>query len=105
MYINLYMPAKDQSIMSLSIMVEIFVQLLVGALCLIVFCIQAVMDTPDRCAWQVGLQVKRETTVLQNQMHPSQQKDFSPLLSSTKLLCARGYTHIEIIPDSISETA
>ncbi len=37
-------------------MVEIFVQPLVGALCLIVFHIQAVMDSPDHCAWQLGLQ-------------------------------------------------
>ncbi len=38
-------------------MVEIFVQPLVGALCLIVFHIQAVMDSPDHCAWQLDLQV------------------------------------------------
>ena len=38
-------------------MVEIFVQPLVGALCLIVFHIQAVMDFPDHFAWQLGLQV------------------------------------------------
>ena len=38
-------------------MVEIFVQPLVGALCLIVFHIQAVMDSPDNCAWQLGFQV------------------------------------------------
>ncbi len=38
-------------------MVEIFVQPLVGALCLIVFHIQAVMDSPDHFAWQLGLQV------------------------------------------------
>jgi hypothetical protein len=38
-------------------MVEIFVHTLVGALCLIVFHIQAVMDSPDHCAWQLGLQV------------------------------------------------
>ncbi len=38
-------------------MVEILVQPLVGALCLIVFHIQAVMDSPDHCAWQLGLQV------------------------------------------------
>jgi hypothetical protein len=38
-------------------MVEIFVQPLVGVLCLIVFHIQAVMDSPDLCAWQLGLQV------------------------------------------------
>ncbi len=38
-------------------MVEIFVQPLVGALCLIVFHIQAVMDSPDHCAWILGLQV------------------------------------------------
>ena len=38
-------------------MVEIFVQPLVGALCLIVFHIQVVMYSPDHCAWQLGLQV------------------------------------------------
>jgi hypothetical protein len=51
-------PAKDNSI--ISIMVEISVQPLVGALYLIVFHIQAVMDSPDHCAWhrwQLGLQV------------------------------------------------
>jgi hypothetical protein len=41
----------------ISIMVEIFAQPLVGALCLIVFHIQAVIDSPDHCAWQLGLQV------------------------------------------------
>ncbi len=45
------------SFMINSIMVEIFVQPLVGPLCLIVFHIQAVMDPPDYCAWQLGLQV------------------------------------------------
>jgi hypothetical protein len=48
-------PAKDNSV--ISIMVEIFIHPLVGALCLIVFHIQAVMDSPDHCAWQLGLQV------------------------------------------------
>ncbi len=38
-------------------MVEIFEQALVGALGLIVFHIQAVMDSPDHFAWQPGLQV------------------------------------------------
>jgi hypothetical protein len=38
-------------------MVELFVHPLVGAVCLIVFHIQAVMDSPDHCAWQLGLQV------------------------------------------------
>ncbi len=38
-------------------MVEISVQSLVGALYLIVFHIQAGMDSPDHCAWQLGLQV------------------------------------------------
>ncbi len=38
-------------------MVEISVQPLVGVLCLIVFHIQAVMDPPDHCAWQLGSQV------------------------------------------------
>ncbi len=48
-------PADDNSI--ISVMVEIFVQPLVGALWLIVFHIQAVMDSPDHCAWQLGLHV------------------------------------------------
>jgi hypothetical protein len=38
-------------------MVEISVKPLVGALYLIVFHIQAIMDSPDYCAWQLGLQV------------------------------------------------
>jgi hypothetical protein len=38
-------------------MVDMSVQPLVCALYLIVFHIQAVMDSPDHCAWQLGLQV------------------------------------------------
>jgi hypothetical protein len=38
-------------------MVEIFEQPLVGVVCLIVFHIQAVMDSPDHCVWQLGFQV------------------------------------------------
>ncbi len=52
-------------------MVEIFGQPLVGALCLIVFHIQAVMDSPDHCAWQLGLQVV-------SSQNSSQQKFFDP---------------------------
>jgi hypothetical protein len=47
-------------------MVEIFVQPLVGALCLTVFHIQAVMDSPDHCAWQLGLKPKLQVVSSQN---------------------------------------
>jgi hypothetical protein len=61
-------------------MVEIFVQPL-GALCLIVFHIQAVMDSPDpdHCAWQVGLQAMSS----QN-LKSSQQKFFDPFGTSSR---------------------
>jgi hypothetical protein len=47
-------PAKDHS--NISIMLEIFVQPLVGAcaLCLIMIHIQVVVDSPDHCAWLAG---------------------------------------------------
>ncbi len=53
-------------------MVEIFVHPLIGALCLVVFHIQAVMDSPDHCAWQLGLQVV-------SSQNSSQQKFFDLL--------------------------
>ncbi len=52
-------------------MVEIFVQPLVGVLCLIVFHIQTVMDSPDHCALQLGLQVV-------SSQNSSQQNFFDP---------------------------
>ena len=48
-------------------MVEILAQPLVGALCLIVFHIQAVIDSPDHCAWQLGLQVLSSQNLSQQQ--------------------------------------
>ena len=48
-------------------MVEIFIQPLVCVLCLIVFHIQAVMDSPDHCAWQLGLQVLSSQNLSQQQ--------------------------------------
>ncbi len=52
--------AKVNSI--ISIMVETSTQPLVGALYLIVFHIQAVIDSPDHCAWQLGLQAVSSQT-------------------------------------------
>jgi hypothetical protein len=51
-------------------MVEIFAQPLVGALCLIVFHIQAVIDSPDHCAWQLGLQVVTSQNSSQQKSSP-----------------------------------
>ncbi len=47
-------------------MVEIFVKPLVGALCLIVFHIQAVMDSSAHCALQLGLQVVSSQNLTSN---------------------------------------
>jgi hypothetical protein len=66
-------------------MVEIFAQPLVGALCLIVFHIQAVIDSPDHCAWQLGLQVVTS-------QNSSQQKS-SPI-SSVRTFACHFYTII-----------
>jgi hypothetical protein len=68
-------------------MVEIFVQPLVGVLCLTVFHIQAVMGSPDHCAWQRGLQVESSQNL-------SQQKFFD--LRGTHICMPLLYYHCNV---------